>query len=116
MTPPTPRPVYLVELFSLESGGLDWADVSASLGLALEEVYWHLLTYDAEVDVKVSEDAQGQLEGVAFLRDDNSILATITAYHLERETVDATEQVKVLHQAAELQSAGLLQQALTRVF
>lgn len=109
-------PVYLVELFSLQLGGLDLTDVSADLALSLEEVYWHLFTFDEAVQVTVSENAEGELEGVAFLRADDSILATITVYRLDRESQDSTEHVKALHSAARLTGPGRLQDALTRLF
>lgn len=113
---PVASPVYLVELFDLESGGLDGADVSANLGLSLQAVYWHLLMYDDKVIVKVNEDKQQALEGIAFLRADDSILATITVYHLEREQEDASEHVKAVHAVAQLEGASRLEEALTRLF
>ncbi len=111
-----PRPVYLVELFGIDEGGLEWADISADLALSLQSVYWHLLTFDDRVEVSVDEDDAGQIEGVAFLRTDASILATITAYHLEREQPDSAEHVLALHQAAKLEGARNLQTALARLF
>lgn len=110
------RPVYLVELFSLDSGALDVADVSGELALALQSVYWHLLTYDAKVEVRVSDDRHGQLEGITFLREDESFLATVSVYHLDRERDDAADHVRALHQAARTQGAAKLQSLLSRLF
>lgn len=115
MTPARP-PVYLVELFDLESGGLEWADVSADLALSLQAVYWHLLVFDEKVVVRVSEDRHQALEGVAFLREDESLLATVTVYRLDREQAESGEHVKALHAVAKLQGASQLQEALARLF
>lgn len=116
MTLSAPPPVYLVELFSLESGGLDWADVSGDLALSLEDVYWHLFLLDEAVSVNVGEDADGDLEGITFLRPDDSIVAAITAYRLDREVGSIHDHVKALHQAAKISGPGNLQAELTRLF
>ena len=116
MTAPADCPIYLVELFCLTEGGLEWADISGNLALSLEAVYWHLLTFDEKVTVTVSEDSSQSLEGIAFLRADESLLATVTVYRLDRERGDESEHVKALHAAAQLKSGSQLQDALARLF
>jgi hypothetical protein len=109
-------PVYLVELFSLQPNELDWSDISADLALSLEAVYWHLAAFEERVIVKVGLDEFGALAGIAFLREDASILATITLYRLDREHVDLSERVEALQEAANLLRPEQLQQALSQIF
>jgi hypothetical protein len=109
-------PTYLIELFNLETGELDLADVSGDLALALETVYWHLMSFNEVVRVRVSEDDAQELEGIAFMRSDESFVATITVYHLDREQGTASEYVKALHNAAALSCNKRLQAVLTQLF
>lgn len=110
------NPVYLVELFSLEAGGLDSADVSAQLALALQSVYWHLRGCSEPVRVRVSEEPEGQLQGIAFLRDDESLLATITVYSLDQERAKPSEHVSALHTIAGLTDTRQMQAQLNLLF
>lgn len=110
------NPVYLVELFSLDEGGLDSADVSAELALALQAVYWHLKGGADPVTVKVSEEAVGKLQGIAFLRPDETLLATITVYSLDQEQAKAAEHVGALHTIANLTDARQMQAQLNMLF
>lgn len=110
------NPVYLVELFSIEAGGLDSADVSAQLALALQTVYWHLQGSSEPVRVRVSEDSDGKLEGIAFLREDETLLATITVYSLDQERAKKAEHVGALHTIAQLTDARQMQARLNQLF
>jgi hypothetical protein len=114
---PFPKnPVYLVELFSLDEGGLESADVSGDLALALQTVYWHLKGSADPATVKVSDEPLGQLQGIAFLRSDETLLATITVYSLDQESAKAAEHVNAIHSIAKLTDARQMQAQLNMLF
>jgi hypothetical protein len=111
------QPVYLVELFSIREGHLECADICASLALALEQVYWHLVTFEDEpVRVTASDDEKGRLAGISFLRKDETLLGSVTAYRLDKERGDEASRVEELHRIAALPRADLMQDALSRIF
>jgi hypothetical protein len=91
MATPTPSfpIVFLVELLDPYTGELEEADVSGKLDLAVEKVYWHLANYsDSHVEVEVSFDEDGVIEGVGFFNEEHEMISCITVYHLDRDTDD----------------------------
>lgn len=78
-------PVYLVELFGEAHDPSLSTDVCARLPVAIQKVHSQLMRHRQSARVKVSYDAAGGVDGVAFLDQEDCLLACITAYRMEHD-------------------------------
>jgi len=99
---------YLVELFNPETGEIEETDVFAHLDTALDACYWHLRRKSAKTTQPyVSLDGDGELEGVAFISDDDRMWACLSVFHLYRD--EERSRLECLRSLADLKGAALIQ-------
>lgn len=81
-------PIFLLELFDPWTGESVSSDITRFLENAVDAVYWHLADFDGKVTVEVSRCAEnGEIEGIGFFDEDSTMLSSIAAYYLDRDSV-----------------------------
>ncbi len=111
--PKPPTPVYLVVLRDLETDEILRCECTRFLDTAIEQVFLHLVTNNAESPIKpeVAFDRDGELQGISFVDGSKQAHAMIGAYYLERETSECEypELVEIAGLPARRMEAALSQ-------
>ena len=80
-------PTYLVVLRDLQTDDIVHCDPTKYLANALQKVWLHLVTNQAEWPIKpeVTLDEDGELQGISFVDGSRLVHASIGVYYLDRE-------------------------------
>lgn len=99
---------YLVELFDPETGEIVEVDVFAHIDAAFEACYWHMRQGGAKnTSPYVSLDEGGELEGAAFITEDDGLWACLSVYHLYRD--EELARLEAMRKLAGLKGEELIQ-------